>query len=231
MIKAIIFDFDGVIADTEPLHYRAAAAVLAIRDIHVSEDDFYGRLMGLSDDAFFRRVLSEAGRPINEVLIHELREEKNKQYEAVMYRELQPLPGVDDFVYEAWQRGPTAVCSGARRVEIVGLLQQFGFDEWIQTIISIDESRVSKPDPTGYRMTLVELRKKSPSLQASECLVIEDSLHGIAAAKAAGMPVLAVRTHYDASQLKSADASVPNLNGLTPDQAARLVEEAAPSGD
>ncbi len=223
MIKAIIFDFDGVIADTEPLHYRAAAAVLDAHGIHVSEADFYERLMGLSDNDFFRKVLSEAGRSFDDALIRELLDEKNARYEAVMYRELEPLPGVDDFVYEAHQRGPTAVCSGARRLEIVGLLRQFGFDDWIKTIISIDEARLSKPDPTGYRMTLKALRAMSPSLTAGQCLVIEDSLHGIAAGKAAGMPVLAVQTHYDASQLRSADASVPNLEGLTPDQAAELV--------
>lgn len=224
MIKAIIFDFDGVIADTEPLHYRAAAAVLDARGIRVSEDDFYMRLMGLSDDAFFRKVLNEAGRSVNDAIIRELLREKNARYEAVMYRELKPLPGVDDFVYEASQRGPTAVCSGARRLEIVGLLRQFGFDSWIKTIISIDEARVSKPDPTGYHMTLQALQRMSPSLSAEECLVIEDSLHGIAAAKSAGMPVLAVQTHYDASQLTSADASVPGLDGLTPDQAGELVK-------
>lgn len=224
MIKAIIFDFDGVIADTEPLHYRAAAAVLDARGIHVSEADFYERLMGLSDHDFFHKVLNEAGRRFDDALIRELLDEKNARYEAVMYRELKPLPGVDDFVYQAFQRGPTAVCSGARRMEIVGLLRQFGFDSWIKTIISIDEARVSKPDPTGYRMTLRALQETSPSLRESECLVIEDSLHGIAAAKSAGMPVLAVQTHYDASQLRSADASVPGLGGLTPDQAAELVK-------
>lgn len=223
MIKAIIFDFDGVIADTEPLHYRAAAAVLSARDIHVSEAEFYERLMGLSDDAFFRKVLSEAGRPFDDAVIRELLAEKNARYESKMYRELTPLPGVDDFVYAASQRGPTAVCSGARRFEIEGLLRQFGFDEWINTIISIDEARVSKPDPTGYHMTLRALQKSSPSLSAGQCLVIEDSLHGIAAAKAAGMPVLAVQTHYDASQLAAADAFVAGLEGLTPDQAADLV--------
>lgn len=223
MIKAIIFDFDGVIADTEPLHYRAAAAVLEARGIHVSEADFYERLMGLSDDAFFRQVLHEAQRPITGNLLHDLLVEKNTRYESIMYRELKPLPGVDDFVLAASQRGPTAVCSGARRFEIVGLLQQFGLDGWINTIISIDEARVSKPDPAGYLMTLRTLQEKSPSLTASQCMVIEDSLHGIAAAKAAGMPVLAVQTHYDASQLLSADASVPGLDGLTPDQAAERV--------
>ena len=223
MIKAIIFDFDGVIADTEPLHYRAAAAVLDARGIHVSEDDFYKRLMGLSDDAFFRQVLYEANRPVTGKVLHDLLVEKNERYESAMYGELRPLPGVEEFVEAAARRGPTAVCSGARRFEIEALLRQFKLDEYINTIVSIDEAGVSKPDPTGYRLTLRELQKTTSALAARECLVIEDSLHGIAAAKAAGMPVLAVQTHYDASRLTAANASVPGLDGLTPDMAAELV--------
>jgi len=223
MINAIIFDFDGVIADTEPLHYRAAAAVLAARDIHVSETDFYERLMGLSDEAFFRQVLHEAGRPVTGRVLHDLLVEKNNRYEAGMFGELRPLPGVPEFVAAAARRGPTAVCSGARRFEIEALLSHFQLRPFIHTIVSIDEARVSKPDPTGYRMTLRSLRNSHPNLAPGECLVIEDSLHGIAAARAAEMRVLAVQTHYDASQLSSAHACVANLESLSPDDAAGLV--------
>lgn len=228
MINAIIFDFDGVIADTEPLHYRAAAAVLAARGIHVSEADFYERLMGLSDEAFFRQVLQEAGRPVTGRGLHDLRVEKNARYEEAMFRDLRPLPGVEAFVSAAATRGPTAVCSGARRYEIVELLRHFGLAGYINPIISIDEARVSKPDPTGYRMTLQALRNSHASLTADQCMVIEDSLHGIEAAKAAGMRVLAVQTHYDAGQLASAHASVASLEGLTPDRAASLVAVKSP---
>ena len=238
MIRAVVFDFDGVIADTEPLHLRAANAALASngalvahaarteRDVAVSEAEFYGRLMGLSDAAFFERVLTERGLTAGDGVVAGLLAAKNAAYVAIAEREVRPLPGVVEFVRAAAARGPTAVCSGARRVEIEMLLGRFGIADCIRTVVGIEDAGVSKPDPTGYRMTLARLRGMGwANLAAGECLVIEDSVHGVAAAKAAGMRVLAVRTQARAKEPVGADAVVAGLAGLTVAVAVGLVGE------
>ena len=112
------------------------------------------------------------------------------------------------------------MCSGAPKFEIEALLEQFGLRRMIATVVAIDDVGVSKPDPAGYRLTLERLRGITPDIVASECLVIEDSLHGTAAGKAAGMRVVAVQTHYSADQLASADPSVARLEGVSPDDLA-----------
>ena len=190
MPAAIIFDFDGVIADTEPLHFRAFRKVLAGRGIDLCQEEYFGRYLGLNDATLLRRLCSDRGLALPDV--SSIRELKDAEYERLIEAGLELLPGVRSLIERSAAHRPLAICSGARRKEILMVLRQHGLTDYFAAVVATEDVPLSKPDPAGFRRALELLRKESPSLRADECLVIEDSLLGIQAARAAGMRVLAV---------------------------------------
>jgi beta-phosphoglucomutase len=223
MLRAVIFDFDGVICDTEPLHCRAFAEVLRPLGIQLSQDQYFSRYAGLDDRAVLRAVLEDAGRCVGADETDRLLAAKDAAYFAMIADGIERCPGVDAFVAGAAGRWPLAVCSGARRIEIETILTQAGLMRHFAVIVSADEVASSKPDPAGYRQTLLELRRTVPDLLPAQCLAIEDSGHGIAAAHAAGMRVLAVESRVPSVQTCGADLAVPDLRSFTPDGLAAMV--------
>jgi beta-phosphoglucomutase len=226
MIRAIIFDCDGVIADTEPLHHQAFERVLADRSIHLSREEYFGRYVGLNDLAVLRSIFADSRLPLDDQELERLLAVKNDTYLSMIAGSIEALPGVVDFVIRASKCWPLAICSGARHVEIETILRHTGLSGYFPIVVSSDDVPVSKPDPTGFLQAWSLLRQQqdrqsgpgaAAGLSAAECLVIEDSLHGIAAAKAAGMPILAVQSQCTAAQLSHADGTVPDLRFVTDD--------------
>jgi beta-phosphoglucomutase len=215
MIRAVIFDFDGVIADTEPLHCDALQRVLGGAGIRLSRDDYFAKYMGLTDRALLHRLCADLRRPLDEAEAERLLKAKDKDYLATITKGIEPLPGVREFVSRAVERWPLAICSGALRVEIETILRGAGLLGCFKFIVSSDDVATSKPDPTGFLQTLALLRRTMPDLAAGECLVVEDSVHGVTAAKAAGMRVLAVLSQSSAERLSRADAIVPDLRAVS----------------
>lgn len=217
MPRAIVFDFDGVIVNTEPLHHRAFAGLLAKMSIAVTLDEFLSKYAGLNDRAFLQRLFEQLGFVADARIIDRVLRAKNDVYQRLIAGGCPLLPGVVGFVNEAARRWPLAICSGARRVEIETILRHAELLAQFPTIVSVDEAPTSKPDPAGYLRTLAQLQQRAAGLKAGDCLAIEDSVHGIAAAKAAGMKVLAVQTMHTAAELSQADAIVPDLRSATAD--------------
>jgi len=211
MIRAVIFDFDGVIADTEPLHCEALQKVLGGAGLHFSREEYFSKYVGLTDRALLRRLCADLRRPLNEEEAEQLLRTKDMTYMATIRNGIEPLPGVREFVTRSAERWPLAICSGALRVEIETILRGINLLGRFKIIVSSDDIPTSKPDPTGFLHTLALLRRTVPGLLASECLVIEDSVHGVTAAKAAGMQVLAVLSQCTAERLSGADAIVADL--------------------
>jgi beta-phosphoglucomutase len=236
MIRAIIFDCDGVIADTEPLHCRAFTRVLAEYSISLTAEEYFAQYVGLNDPTFLRTIFEAAHRSLDDHEIRRLLNAKNDAYLALIEKDLEALPGVVEFVARAAKRWPLAVCSGARRVEIEIILRQTGLSRYFPIIVSSDDVAISKPDPAGFLRAMELLRQGGTErdrprsersggargLSAAECLVIEDSAHGIAAAKAAGMRVLAVLSRCSAGQLSAADVVVPDLRSVSDDTVSAL---------
>ena len=215
MLKAIIFDFDGVIANTEPLHCRAFALALTGLSLSITENEYFAHCAGLNDNAIMRWVLDRAGLPADETAIARTLKVKDRAYEAMIGDSAGLLlPGVHDWVVRAAGRLPLAICSGARRVEIDKILGNAGLAEYFRVVVSAEDVESSKPDPAGFIRTLGLLQGFVSGLAAQECLVIEDSLPGIAAAKSAGMKVLAVQTYRTAEDLSAADLVVPDLRSV-----------------
>ena len=215
--RAIIFDCDGVIADTEPVHYAAFARVLSEHGVPLSRQEYYEHCLGYDDAGVFVHAFAHAGKQLGEQFWADLLEQKRRLYLEMIERDLAPLPGVQQLARSAAKHWPLAICSGAIRPEVDLVVQRLGLDGCFKAIVTSEDVSAGKPDPEGYLLALERLRQAAPldpPLKAGECLVIEDSLPGIDAAHAADMRVLAVTTSHPAEQLGSARAVVDSLESV-----------------
>jgi beta-phosphoglucomutase len=217
MLRSVIFDFDGVITDSEVLHLRAFNRVLARFNVEISTKDYYQKYLGLNDVDCFKTLIKNRILHTNERQIRSLVEQKNRIFEELARTEGKTIPGVREFLQMlAQNKISMAICSGALRAEIEMLLEEAGLRQFFSVIISAEQVKKGKPDPEGFLLTLERLNKgcKNP-IMGNECIVIEDSHWGIEAAQAAGMHTIAVTNTYDAEQLKQAEKIVSRLNELT----------------
>jgi HAD superfamily hydrolase (TIGR01509 family) len=218
-MRAVIFDFDGVIADTEPVHFEGLRQTLASIGITLTEADYYATYLGFDDRGCILEALRVNRRPITESIVQDLMRTKATAYLTAIRDRLVIFPGVKEFVEEAASAYPIAIASGALRPEIELILEQAGLRKAFRHITSAEDVTRSKPDPQPFLHALAGLNRQlghSP-LTPDACLVIEDSLPGIRAAKAAGMKVLAVTNTHTVQDLHEADAISTSLRetGLT----------------
>jgi len=215
VLRAILFDFDGVIVDTEPLHWAAMNEVLALHDIpQVAKEYYYENMLGLDDRGLFRDSFARAAKPLPPDLLETLIAEKSERFLTMAGRDNITLPGAAEFISSVAPRHLLAICSGALRREIETILQAAGLLSHFPVIVAADDVQRGKPDPQGYLLAMQQLQdshRLSPPLQPADCLVIEDSLPGIEAAKDAGMTCLAVSTSVQGELLLQADAVVASL--------------------
>lgn len=232
MLRAIIFDFDGVVADNEPVHCAMFQRVLGEIGIFLSKDEYYAEYLGYDDKGCFTAVLTARGRPTPQSTIDDLVARKARVYLEYIRAHLVIFPGVQDFVRRAATRYRLAIASGALRHEIEFILEQAGIRKEFEHITSAEDVSHGKPDPEGFLHALASLNRNTPARQSAllpgDCLVIEDSLPGIQAARRAGMKALAVANTHPAHELGAADVVVASLKDLDPqDIAQRLwVQEA-----
>lgn len=207
-LRAVIFDFDGVIADTEPLHYEGLRRTLAEIGITLTEPDYYATYLGFDDRGCILEALRVNQRPASDALVRELMQKKAAAYLASVKEHLVIFPGVREFVEEAGATYPLAIASGALRPEIDLILEQAGIRKAFCHITSAEDVTNGKPDPEPFLHALAGLNRHSQASPVSpaSCLVIEDSLPGIRAAKSAGMKVLAVANTHTVQDLREAHA-------------------------
>jgi len=208
-LRAIIFDFNGVIIDDEPLHLELFRALLAEEGIALSDEDYRAKYLGYDDRGCFVAALSDAGRgpEANDAgFIAGLIDRKAALYRAAINERYLLFPGVVELVRRLANKYPLAIASGALRGEIVMALERGEIRDCFQAIIAAEDVGACKPDPEAYLKALAALNAAaSPPIQPGECLVIEDSIAGVEAAKRAGMRCLAVTNSYAAEELREAD--------------------------
>jgi len=217
MLKAVIFDFDGVIADTEPLHYRSTNEVLGRYGLEVSKEEFYGNYLGYSDHDFFEIFKNRYSDSFASVEVEDLMEQKSKSHLAIIRGQDWVIKGIPEFIQSLLSNNlPIAICSGGRRNEIEQILLKGSLLKFFDMIVSADEVAVGKPDPQGFLLALQMLTLNHPgrSIEADDCVVIEDSRWGIEAAKKAGMHTIAVTTSYSADELSMAEMVVDGVSEL-----------------
>lgn len=207
-MRAVIFDFDGVIADTEPLHFESLRRTLADVEIILTEQDYYADYLGFDDRGCILEALRINQRPISPSRVEELMTKKAAAYLTSIKDHLVIFPGVREFVEDAAATYPIAIASGALRAEIELVLEQIGIRKAFGHITSAEDVTCGKPNPEPFLQALGGLNRhqSTNSILPDSCLVIEDSLPGIRAAKAAGMKVLAVANTHTVQDLHEADA-------------------------
>ncbi|MDH5740559.1 MAG: HAD family phosphatase [Nitrospira sp.] len=212
-MQAVIFDFDGVIADTEPLHFEGLRRTLGEIQINLTEDDYYANYLGFDDRGCILEALRVNQIPASTSLLEGLMAKKATAYLASIKDHLVIFPGVREFVEEAAAMCPVAIASGALRAEIELVLECIGLRKAFCHITSAEDVTHGKPNPEPFLHALAGLNRQhsAASLSPTSCLVIEDSRPGIRAAKSAGMKVLAVANTHTVQDLHEADAISHNL--------------------
>ncbi len=228
-LRAIIFDFNGVVADDEMPHLQCFQQALAEHDLLLSREDYYGTYLGMDERTCTTDLLRKRDGCCDPLLHSKIIERKATLFRDYTTVHPAPLfPWAIEFVQQAAEHHRLAIASGGRRDQILSALSGSAIEKAFELVVSADECSVGKPDPAIYELTLRHLNArhpKPPLLRADECLVIEDSRAGVVAGLTAGMRVLAVATTYPASQLGDAHLILPSLKGITPaDVAHRLLQ-------
>jgi HAD superfamily hydrolase (TIGR01509 family) len=213
MLRAIVFDFDGVIANSEPLHFRGYRDVLAAEGVVLTEAHYYAQYLGYDDVGAFERIGLDRGVEWTRNRIEELVARKAIRLEE-LEREVSVLfPGAADAIQRAAAAMPIAIASGARGAEIRRLLEREGLTACFTAIVAAEDTAVSKPAPDPYLRALALLAPSfGGQLAAADCVAIEDSYWGLQSARTAGMRTVAVTNTYPAANLtSSADLVITSL--------------------
>lgn len=224
MFKAVIFDFDGVITDSEVLHLRAFNKVLARYNIEIKEEVYYKEYLGFTDLDCFKSVARQGELGLNSEQIKNLIKQKNGIFEELAATEATIFAGVPAFLQMLSDNGvPMAICSGAVLEEIALILEQSGLGHFFAEIVAGDQVTKGKPDPEGFLLALERLNKGNQNpIAANECVIIEDSHWGLEAGNAAGMHTVGITNTYNPGQLSMAEKIVANLSELTIDDLQQL---------
>jgi HAD superfamily hydrolase (TIGR01509 family) len=214
-LGAVVFDFDGVLANSEPLHYEAYRSVLADERVPLDASDYYARYLGYDDVGAFQAIARDRGRVWSEAEISALVARKARRMED-LEREISVLfPGAADAVRLTAAAVPIAIASGALRAEIVRVLDREQLTGCFTAIVAAGETPVSKPAPDPYQLAVELLnRGRDVPLPAGDCVAIEDSLWGLESARRAGLRTVAVAQTYDAAALSGADLVLGSIGDL-----------------
>ena len=215
MLDAVIFDFDGIIVDTEPLHYRAFQQLLVPLGLGYSWERYLEQYLGFDDRDAFREAFRAGERPLLDQELKTLMDAKAGAFQAIVSVGVAPYPGAVELIRAISGTLPLALCSGALRSDIDPILMQLDLTGAFDTLVTADEVAASKPDPESYRLALQRLRSIFPGrIDAAASLAIEDTPAGIASATGAGLKVLAVTNSYPKERLTGALRVIDSLAGI-----------------
>lgn len=211
--QAVIFDFDGVIVNSEPLHFYAFMQVLKAEKIELTERQYYQELIGFDDKGAFKYIFQKNNRTLDpKTFLRVMTAKKEAMMQQIFSRKYEALPGVEEFVRALWRNYPLAICSGALAEEVETMLVGVSLRDCYSVIVSAEDVTVGKPDPQGYLLTLRKLGEKlKRNLRPEECLVIEDAPSVIRSIRAVKFPVLGVATSHPVENLGDANWAVKSL--------------------
>jgi len=209
-LKAIIFDFNGVIINDEPIHLKMFQKVLKEENIRLTDKEYYKKYLAFDDQHCFRMILKTAGRPTSSSKIKDLIQKKAEYYEDYIEENLVLFPGARKWVSTLAKHFPLAIASAALGNEIRQILKRANLIKKFKVIVAAEDTKKSKPDPESYLQALKKLNRYRKILP-EECLVIEDSIAGIEGAHRASMKCLALAHTYTKKQLQNADIVLKNF--------------------
>ena len=212
MPSAILFDFNGVIIDDEPQHCDALIATLAEYGYPLDRDTYYRDYLGFDDRECFRFTFARNGDSVDDARIAEAIERKNRHYLRAIRSDMRLVPGAVEFVEAAAAEGHRlAIVSGALRREIELVLDAAGLRRHFSRIVSAEDVSACKPDPQGFNRA-----REALGIAAARCVVVEDSLPGLAAAKAAGLRCAMLTTSHGEDALAECDLVWRDFTGRAP---------------
>jgi beta-phosphoglucomutase len=226
-LEAIVFDFDGVIADSERLHLAAYQRVLAPLGLELSDEAYYARYLGYDDVGVFRRYARDSELAWDDGTIRTLCAEKGARFEELAARGEMIFKGAADFIRAAHAAVPTAIASGALTHEIEDVLDRAGLRQQFLTIVGADQCARTKPSPDPYLEAVHRLRVAGHDVDSTRTVAIEDSVWGLVSARTAGLRTVAVANTYGHDELTAhAELVVAGLHVLTLEALDRLCESA-----
>jgi beta-phosphoglucomutase len=214
MLRAIIFDFNGVISDDELIHAEAFRQILAQEDIQVSEKQYLTSFLGRDDRDCLRMAYEQCSRPLSDMQIQALISRKSDLYLQMAENQVHLFPGALSLLEQIWGQCPMAVASGSLRREVEFVLEVFRLHRFFACVVTQEDVRQGKPDPEIFLKALEEINglgRTSEEILPAQCLVIEDSPAGIKAARAAGMKSLAVANSDPLIRLAGSNWVLPDL--------------------
>ena len=230
-LQAVIFDCDGILVDTEPLHYRAFQKVLVPLGLGHDFERYLEHFAGFDDRDAFIHAFEERGLALSETTLERLMEAKATALQEYIQEGVPSFPGVVELIKELGGRGiPMAVASGALRHEVDAFIASLGLNGMFCTIVAADEVKKSKPDPETYLLAIERLKRlqRSKPLDPMNCIAIEDTPAGICSAKSAGLQVIAVTNSFSATELTEADRVVRSLSDMSFPEMVKLLKHRCP---
>jgi len=209
--RGIVFDFDGVLADTEHLHLRAYQDVFRRRGWSLDESIYFDRYLGYDDEDLLRLYARDQHLAMDDALLDALLDEKTSVYERRIATGDILYPGATTVVRALAPQFKLAIASGSRRPEILHIVRAAGLMDAFTAIVSADDVTKSKPAPEPYLAAAAGL-----GLDPRACLAIEDSHWGLDSARTAGLRTIALTTTSPASVLRAAHRIVSRIDDVTP---------------
>ncbi len=209
MLRAIIFDFDGIIVDSEPAIVAVYQQMAAKEGWTLTEEEYYRDYLALDDCGAVEQLYRRRGRELSAAVRDEQIQWKTAAYFETIRDGLPVLSGAEEFIVQCASRYPLAIASGSQRSEVEYLLNKLGLRDRFCAVSTADDCSRSKPDPAVYLHALARLREleifRGDGLEAAGCLAIEDAPGGIRAAKSAGLKCLALAHSRPPEELGQAD--------------------------
>jgi beta-phosphoglucomutase len=216
-LRAAVFDFDGVIVDSEPLHFAALRDALLADGVIITAEEYWGIYLAYDDRGAIRRALEHHKEPGDPPRVERIAARKVARF-AELVPGISLFPGAREVVRALAAEVPLAIASGARREEVEAILAGVGLRDAFAAIVGAGDAAHTKPDPAPYLEAARLLALGTPGLAPTECVAFEDSLPGIASALGAGMKVVGVAHSYPAEKLTAAHRVVGSLLGVDADQ-------------
>jgi beta-phosphoglucomutase len=217
-LQAIVFDFDGVIADSEPLHLKAFQQMLREAGFDLTSADYYARYLGYDDVGLLQALARDRGAPMSDGQMTALVARKGAILQGMLHDGHVLFPGAAEFIETAARHVPIAIASGALRHEIVEIIGNAGLQHLFPVVVAAGDTPQSKPSPAPYLLAFERLRESSGAdLDPSRCVAIEDSRWGLESARGAGLRCVGVTTSYPAAELAGAELVAGSLKDLTID--------------
>ena len=211
MIAAIVFDFDGVLADSEPLHLRVYQDLLAPSGVTLTKDDYCARYLGMDDEGAFKQMAEDYALMLGDEEIELLMREKASRFEALVSGRNVLYPSAAPAIARLGAVWPIGIASGAMRRDIELIIRGARLENAFRFIVAAEDTDRTKPAPDPYL-----LAAKRHGVAPASCVAIEDSRWGLESARTAGMHTIAVATTYPRAELlPHADLVIDSLDDAT----------------